>query len=118
MHGILLPVEEYNYLLVQTQFIPSPPSMNTKQLSSPLSHWAFLAGLVLIVYDRFRTLSAETHLIWQHNGLPWLLLIRYLAITANIVTVLAFGNFGPQRRMDTCQLLRLMRRFVQEAVAY
>ncbi|KAJ7889288.1 hypothetical protein B0H14DRAFT_3855763 [Mycena olivaceomarginata] len=125
MHGILLLVEEYNYLLVQTQFIPSPPSMNTSleiQAAEPLSHWAFLAGLVLIVYDHFLTLSAETRLIWQHNGLPWLLLIRYLALTANIVmTVFSFGNFGPQRRMDICQLLRLMRRFfllVQEAVAY
>ncbi|KAJ7906876.1 hypothetical protein B0H13DRAFT_2333025 [Mycena leptocephala] len=65
-----------------------------------MRQWPFLVGLVLIVYDYFLTLSTEIHLIWWRPK-PWFFLIRYLALSANILmAVVIFGNFGPERHIE------------------
>ncbi|KAJ7877425.1 hypothetical protein B0H14DRAFT_3436126 [Mycena olivaceomarginata] len=61
-----------------------------------LNNWPMLAGLVLLIYDYLLTLPTEIHIVWPWPK-PWFMLVRYLALSTNIIMVaLTFGTGGSQ----------------------
>ncbi|KAJ7697533.1 hypothetical protein B0H14DRAFT_3038851 [Mycena olivaceomarginata] len=101
-----------------------PPFVNPSEASEPLaqncrqllSNWPSLAGPVLVFYDYILMLPTKMHLIWRHPK-PWFLLIRYLALTTNIIVLVStFGNLDL-----SCKWLPMIKRsflIVQEIIIY
>jgi hypothetical protein len=52
--------------------------------------------VVLLIYDYLLTLPTEIHIVWPWPK-PWFMLVRYLALSTNIIMVaLTFGTGGSQ----------------------
>ncbi|KAJ7735687.1 hypothetical protein B0H14DRAFT_3898640 [Mycena olivaceomarginata] len=77
-----------------------------------LTHYIFLAGLAVLVYDHLLTLEAEIKLIWSSKlraSTCWFLAVRYIALSANIgVVVYYFGNLDHEEAfIETTLSLRV-----------
>ncbi|KAJ7876735.1 hypothetical protein B0H14DRAFT_2568118 [Mycena olivaceomarginata] len=71
---------------------------------SRMTHYFFIAGVAVLIYDHLLTLGAEVKLIWSsklRSSTGWFLAVRYIALSANVaVGVYNFGNLDHELRPD------------------